>query len=50
MEDDRAGDVFLQFLVDVPHQLLALVDIGLLRLCIEEFFDLLVALVGVVAF
>src|SRR5882724_4883330 len=48
VEDDGAGHVFLQFLVDVPDQLLALGDVGLLRLLVEQLFDLLVAIVGVV--
>ncbi len=49
MEDDRAGDVFLKFLVDFPNQLLALGDVSFLRLLAEQLLDVLVAVVGVVA-
>jgi hypothetical protein len=49
VEDDRPRHVLLQLLVDLPHQLLALVDVGLLRLLVEQLLDLLVAVVGVVA-
>src|SRR5664279_6016487 len=50
MEDDRPGHVFLKLLVDVPDQLLALGNVGLLGLLVEQLLDLLVAVVGVVAF
>src|SRR4051794_40321363 len=46
VEDDRPRDVLLTFLVDIPHQLLARGDVGLLGLLIEQLFDLLVAVVG----
>src|SRR5882672_3354423 len=50
VEDDRAGDVFLKLLVDFPNQLLALGDVGLLGLLVEQLLDVLVAIVGVVPF
>src|SRR6516225_11759869 len=49
VEDDRTGDVLLQLLVDHPDQLPALPDVGFLRLLVEQLFDLLVAIAGVVA-
>src|SRR6185437_9259103 len=48
VEDDRSRDVFLQLLVDLPDELLALADIGLLRLLVKQLLDLLVAVIGVV--
>jgi hypothetical protein len=48
VEDDRTGDVFLKLLVDLPAQLLALCDVDLLRLLVEQLFDLLVAVIGIV--
>src|SRR5207244_3320730 len=36
VEDDRAGRVFLKFLVDLPDQLLALGDVGLHRLLVDR--------------
>jgi hypothetical protein len=49
VEDDRTSDVLLQLLVDLPDQLLALLDIRFLRLLVEQLLDVLVAVVGVVA-
>ena len=49
MHEDRTRHVLLQFLVDVPHHLLALLDVGLDRLLVEQRFELLVAVVRVVA-
>ena len=48
VEDDRTSDVLLQLLVDLPDQLLALLDIRFLRLLVEQLFDVLVAVVRVV--
>src|SRR6516162_8017241 len=48
VEDDRTSDVLLQLLVDLPDQLLALLDIRFLRLLVEQPFDVLVAVVRVV--
>ena len=48
MEDDRPRDVFLQLPVDLPDQLLALVDVCLFRLLVEQLLDVLVAIVGVI--
>jgi hypothetical protein len=48
VEDDRPGDVFLQLFIDVPDQLLAPGDVGLLGLFVEQLLDVLVAVVGVV--
>src|SRR5437588_470539 len=48
--DDRPRDILLQLLVDVPDQLLALLRIGLCRLLGEQLLQVLVAIVGEVAF
>src|SRR4051794_27131180 len=49
IEQDRPRHVFLQLLVDLPNQFLALGGIGLLRLRVEQLLDVLVAVVGVIA-
>src|SRR5882672_6169573 len=48
VEDDRARHVLLQFLVDFPDQLLALLLVGFGGLLVEQLLDFLVAVVGVV--
>ena len=48
VEDDRTSDVLLQLLVDLPDQLLALLNVRFLRLLVEQLFDVLVAVVRVV--
>ena len=40
VEDDRPGDVFGQFSLDLPHQLLALFRVGLARLPIDQLVNL----------
>src|SRR3954454_19337721 len=47
--DDRPRAVFLQFLVDVPDQTLALLLVGFRRLLLEQLLELAVAVAGVVA-
>jgi len=47
VEDDRTSYVLLQLLVDLPDQLLALLDVRFLRLLVEQLFDVLVAVVRV---
>ena len=49
MADDRSSDVLLQASVDLPHQLLALLAIGLARLLLEQPGHLSVAVVVEVA-
>ena len=49
VEQDRPRDVLLEFFVDVPNQLLAFREIGLGRLFIEQLFQVLVAVVGIIA-
>ena len=49
VQDDRPRHVLLQLAVDLPHQLLALLEVGLRRLLVEQLLELLVAVVGVVA-
>src|SRR6266852_2522151 len=44
--DDRPGSVLLQFLVDLPHQLLAFFLVGLHRLPVEPLLELTVAVSG----
>src|ERR671920_1488530 len=46
VQDDRAGDVLGELLVDVPHELLAGLDVRLGRLLVEERVELLVAVAG----
>src|SRR5258708_4796621 len=50
MEDNGTSDVFLKLLVDLADQLLALGDVGLLGLLIEQLLDVGVAVIGVVTF
>src|SRR5262249_19254329 len=45
----RARDIGLELLLDLPHELQALVAVELLGLLIDPAVDLLVAVVGVVA-
>src|SRR6267154_711550 len=47
--DDRPRAILLQFPVDVPDQALALFLVGFCRLLLEQFFELGVAIAGVVA-
>src|SRR5450759_3325520 len=49
VEDDRPRDVFLKLLVDFPHQLLALGDVGLLGLLVEQLLDVGIAVIGIVS-
>src|SRR6266404_916774 len=46
VSDDRPGSVLLQFLVDLPHQLLAFFLVGLHRLLVEPLLELTVAVSG----
>jgi len=41
VEDDRARHVLLQFLVDLPDQFLALGDVDLGGLLVEQLLDFL---------
>ena len=43
VEEDRTGVVFNQFPLDLPHQLLALIDVGLGRLLINQLVNLWIA-------
>src|SRR5690606_39591951 len=49
VEDDRTRRIFLQLLVDLPNQLLALLDVGFGRLLVEQLLQLRIAIVRVVA-
>src|SRR5262249_29787566 len=49
VHEDRTRYVLLQFLIDVPHHLFAFFDVGLNRLLVEQRFELLVAVVRIVA-
>src|SRR4030088_2148977 len=49
VEDDRTSDVFLELLVDFPHLLPALGNVGFLGLLIEQLLDLFVAVIGIVS-
>src|SRR6266568_5484829 len=49
VKDDRPGSVFLQLLVDLPHQLLALCLVRHRRLFVELLVELGVAVTAVVA-
>ena len=48
MVDHRTCAVLLQFLVYLPHQALALLDIRFRRLPVEPLFEFAVAVVGVI--
>src|SRR5438309_1485635 len=50
VEDDRPGAFLGQPAFDLPDQLLALLDVGLGRLPVDQVVDLLVAVPGVVAY
>ena len=47
--DDRPGEVLGQLPLDLPDDLLALVEVDLLRLLVDECIDVLVAVLGQVA-
>src|SRR5689334_21768544 len=47
--DDRPGRVVGQLLLDLPHDLLALLDIGFGRLLVDQLVDLGILVAGVVA-
>src|SRR5262245_10605411 len=49
VQDDRPRHVFLNLLVDLPDELLALLRIALHRLLVEQLLQLLVAIMGVIA-
>src|SRR5271165_91123 len=46
MKNNRPGAVFLQFAVDLPHELFALLSVGFHRLKRELFFEFRVAVAG----
>src|SRR4029077_20641264 len=49
MVDDRSSEILLQFMVDIPDELLALGRIGFRRLLIDHLVELFVAVAHVVA-
>src|SRR5690242_2799470 len=46
VEDDRSGALLDQPPLDLPHQLFALIRVGLARLLVDQSVDLLVAVAG----